>query len=64
MKKVRHIDEEAALGEKAAREHVLDKAILDLPAMKRTMFAHGYTQALLDVADGKVTPPTPDWRQS
>lgn len=63
-KPTRRVDAEYRLGAKAAEQNVLDTEIVDLPRIKRTAYMHGYAQALMDVADGKVNPPKPNWTSS
>lgn len=63
-KKVRNVTAEHKLAEAAAQRDVLDTMIVDLPAIKRAAYAHGYAKALMDVADGAVKPPKPKWEGS
>lgn len=62
MKQTRRVDLEYELGRKAAERDLLDTEIVDLPAIKKAAYTHGYARALMDVADGKVKAPKADWR--
>lgn len=61
MKKYRTVTKEYELANVAALRDVLDIDIVDLPAIKKAAYAHGYARALMDVADGLVKPPKPVW---
>lgn len=58
----RIVTKEYDLGYAAAEVHVAPSTPIDLTAQHKSAFAAGYARALMDVADGKVKPPKPDWR--
>lgn len=64
VKKTRDVTREYELATDASIRNVLDTEVIDLPALKRAAYAHGYAQALMDVSDGAVFPPKPVWKHS
>jgi hypothetical protein len=61
VNKTRNVTKEYDLGRAAAERDVLDGEVVDLPAIKKSAYTHGYARALMDVADGKVKAPKPVW---
>lgn len=61
-KPVRNVTKEYRLGEAAAKLDVVPAQPIDVGAYQMSAYAAGYARALMDVADGKVKPPKPDWR--
>ncbi len=62
-KRTRNVTKEYALGEKAAAIHLAPAEPINISAIQHSAFKAGYARALMDVADGKVKPPTPAWSE-
>lgn len=60
-KRTRYIDNETLLAEKAAR-NFLPMQAPDVWNWQKSAFAHGYTQALMDLQDGKIQLPEARWK--